>query len=205
MPPSAWESRTLYQDAAILQVHSFPKVLQELADNESRRDELEALFAEVNALDDEEFEEDEATVFPKERLKEFKDQLKLHNAEIRDANKDIRALKVRIKANEVTEVLKAELKQKEKHLREQEDFKAEIDVKLSSHTNLTNELKECKATIAEIKAKKESLVAKAKEKITPEEAKELILARWQGVLYDTVMDYINRYERELIARLEHAL
>ena len=197
---SGWNAE-LIPDAAILQ-SQFPEVLQELADNESRRDELEALFAEVNALEDEEFDEDEATVFPKERLKEFKEQLKQHNAEIRDAKKEIRALKVRIKANENTETLEAELKQKEKQQTEQEDSKAEIDAKLASHTYLTNELRQCKATIAEIKARKESLVAKAKEKITAEAAKELILARWQGILYDTVMDYVNRYERELIAQLE---
>lgn len=197
---SGWNAE-LIPDAAILQ-SQFPEVLQELADNESRRDELEALFAEVNALDDEEFDEDEATVFPKERLKEFKDQLKQHNAEIRDAKKEIKALKIRIRTNETSEILKTELKQQEKYLKEEEDFKVVIDAKLASHTNLTIELKECKATIAEIKAKKESLLAKSKEKITPEEAKELILARWQGILYETVMDYVNRYERTLIAHLE---
>lgn len=198
---SGWNAE-LIPDAAILQ-SQFPEVLQELADNESRRDELEALFAEVNALDEDEFDEDEATVFPKERLKEFKDQLKLHNAEIRDAKKEIRALKIRIKADPAfAKTLTAELLAKEKHQGEHEAFKGAIDSKLASHTQQTNELKDCKATIAEIKAKKESLVAKAKEKITPDEAKELILARWQGILYDTVMDYVNRYERELITQLE---
>ncbi len=202
---SGWNAE-LIPDADILE-SQFPKVLQELADNESRRDELEALFAEVNARDDDEAEEDneddnETTIFSKERLKEFKDQLKQHNAEIKEAKKQIRALNIRIKTNEANEDLKAELKQQENILKEQETFKAEIENKLASHTNLTNELKDCKATIAEIKAKKESLVAKAKEKITPEEAKELILGRWQAILYETVMDYVNRYERELIAELE---
>lgn len=201
---SGWNAE-LIPDAAILQ-SQFPEVLQELADNESRRDELEALFAEAQNEDEDEDEtedeDDETTIFSKERLKEFKEQLKLHNAEIKEAKKQIRALNIRIKANENTEVLKAHLKQQETHLKEQETFKAEIDKKIASHTNLTNELKDCKATIAEIKARKESLVAKAKENITPEEAQELILARWQVVLYETVMDYVNRYERELIAQLE---
>ena len=39
--------------------------------------------------------------------------------------------------------------------------------------SLTNELKTCKATVAEIKLKKDALVEKAREKITPEEAKAL--------------------------------
>jgi type I restriction enzyme M protein len=46
------------------------------------------------------------------------------------------------------------------------------------------------------------LVAKAREKITPEEAKVLILARFKETLHNTVMDYVNRYERELITELE---
>tara|TARA_R110001632_G_scaffold150870_3_gene268382 strand:- start:1893 stop:4469 length:2577 start_codon:yes stop_codon:yes gene_type:complete len=201
---SGWNAE-LIPDAAILQ-SQFPEVLQELADNESRRDELEALFAEAQNEDEDETEvedENETSIFSKERLKEFKDQLKQHNAEIKEAKKEIRALKIRIKADPAfAKTLTAELKVKEKHQGEHETFKTAIDAKLASHTKHTIELKECKATIAEIKAKKESLVAKAKEKITPEEAKELILARWQGILYDTVMDYVNRYERELITQLE---
>jgi type I restriction enzyme M protein len=197
---SGWNAE-LIPDGAILQ-SQFPEVLQELADNESRRDELEALFVEVNALEDEDFDEDEATVFPAARLKEFKEQLKQHNAEIREAKKEIRALKARIKANDKSESLEKELVIKELELKTYEVDKLIIDKKLASHTALTNELKKCKATIAEIKTIKEGLVAKAKENITPEAAKGLILARWQSILYDTVMDYVNRYERELIAQLE---
>ncbi len=198
---SGWNAE-LIPDQDILQ-SQFPEVLQELADNEARRDELEALFAEVNAAEADDFDEDEATVFPKDRLKEFKDQLKQHNAEIRDVKKEIRALKVRIKANDASETLKTELKKKEKHQLEQEEFKEVIDAKLSGHTALANELKECKATITEIKAKKETLVEKAKEKISPQEAQELILSRWQSVLYITVMEYVQRYERTLITELKN--
>jgi type I restriction enzyme M protein len=197
---SGWNAE-LIPDAAILQ-SQFPEVLQELADNESRRDELEALFAEVNALDEDGFDEDEATVFPTARLKEFKDQLKQHNAEIRDTKKEIRALKIRIKANEQKEQLEKKLVKTELLMKTFEVNKLQIDTKLAQHNQLVKELKDCKATITEIKAKKESLVAKAKEKISPDEAKELILARWQSILYDTVMDYVNRYECELIAQLE---
>jgi type I restriction enzyme M protein len=46
------------------------------------------------------------------------------------------------------------------------------------------------------------LVAKAREKITPEEAKVLILVRFKETLHNTVMDYVNRYERTLISELE---
>ena len=46
------------------------------------------------------------------------------------------------------------------------------------------------------------MVAKAREKITPEEAKVLILVRFKETLHNTVMDYVNGYERALITELE---
>ena len=200
----------------------FPEVLEELANNEARRDELEALFNEVNELEEGEFDEDNYEVFPKEVLKELKDNIKTHNADIRELKKDIKALKIRIKANSnvtssdsrgMSELyredsavqrsqLEQELQQKQNAQTQAETKKATIEQQLAKHTELTNELKTCKATITEIKAKKEDLVAKAREKITPDEAKGLILTRFKEVLHNTVMDYVNRYERALITELE---
>tara|TARA_B110000046_G_C13017209_1_gene409343 strand:+ start:156 stop:2720 length:2565 start_codon:yes stop_codon:yes gene_type:complete len=181
----------------------FPEVLEELANNEARRDELEALFNEVNELEEGEFEEENYEVFPKDVLKELKAEIKTCNGEISACKKEIKALKIRIKANEETTVLSAELTQKEKEQTIVETKKKAIETKLASHTELTNELKTCKATVAEIKLKKDALVEKAREKITPEEAKALILERWKNTLHTTVMDYVNRYERELITELEN--
>ena len=181
----------------------FPEVLEELANNEGRRDELEALFNEVNELEESEFEEENYEVFPKDVLKELKAEIKTCNVEIRVCKKEIKALKIRIKANEETTALSAELTQKEKKQTTVETKKKAIETKLARHTQLTNELKTCKATVAEIKLKKDALVEKAREKITPEEAKALILERWQDTLNTTVMDYVNRYERQLITELEN--
>ena len=160
----------------------FPEVLEELANNEGRRDELEALFNEVNELEEGEFEEENYEVFPKDVLKELKAEIKTCNVEIRVCKKEIKALKIRIKANEETTALSAELTQKEKKQTTVETKKKAIETKLARHTQLTNELKTCKATVAEIKLKKDALVEKAREKITPEEAKALILERWQDTL-----------------------
>jgi type I restriction enzyme M protein len=181
----------------------FPEVLEELANNEARRDELEALFNEVNELEEGEFEEENYEVFPKDVLKELKAEIKACNGEISACKKGIKALKIRIKANEETTALTAELTQKEKEQTTVETKKKAIETKLARHTELTNELKTCKATVAEIKLKKDALVEKAREKITPEEAKSLILERWKDTLHTTVMDYVNRYERELITELEN--
>ncbi len=220
---SGWNAELIPADD-ILQ-SQFPEVLEELATNEARRDELEALFNEVNELEEGEFDEDNYEVFPKEVLKELKDNIKVYNADIRELKKEIKALKIRIKANanvtlsihekhnelcfEGTEAKLTEgspltetLSQKQKSQTQAETKKATIEQQLAKHTELTNELKTCKATIAEIKAKKEDLVARAREKITPEEAKVLILVRFKETLHNTVMDYVNRYEHALIAELE---
>ncbi|WP_205853604.1 N-6 DNA methylase [Polaribacter filamentus] len=197
---SGWNAELIPADD-ILQ-SQFPEVLEELATNEARRDELEALFNEVNELEEGEFDVDNYEVFPKEVLKELKDNIKDYNAAIRDLKKEVKALKIRIKTNEEVEELTKELTQKEIAQQQAETKKAIIEKQLAKHTELTNELKTCKATIAEIKAKKEDLVAKAREKITPEEAKVLILTRFKDVLHNTVMDYVNRYERALITELE---
>jgi len=181
----------------------FPEVLEELANNEARRDELEALFNEVNELEEGEFEEENYEVFPKDVLKELKVEIKVCNGDIRELKKEIKALKIRIKANEETSALSQKLTQKEKEQSRVETKKKGIETKLARHTELANELKTCKATVAEIKLKKDALVEKAREKITPEEAKALILKRWKDTLHTTVMDYVNRYERELIAELEN--
>jgi type I restriction enzyme M protein len=164
---------------------------------------LEALFNEVNELEEGEFEEENYEVFPKDMLKELKAEIKACNGEISACKKEIKALKIRIKANEESTALTAELTQKEKEQTTVETKKKAIETKLARHTELTNELKTCKATVAEIKLKKDALVEKAREKITPEEAKSLILERWKETLHNTVMDYVNRYERELVTELEN--
>lgn len=223
---SGWNAE-LIPDDDILQ-SQFPEVLEELANNEARRDELDALFSEVNDLEEGEFEEENYEVFPKDVLKEFKDQLKALTGESSQIKKEIKALKIRIKANSNLNIERAALspskrsrselsrsEQNEVKALEKELDKKELDIeglsntrsliekKLSRHTELTNELKTCKATIAEIKKKKDELVEMAREKITPQEAKELILIRWKQTLQTTVMDYVNRYERELIGELEN--
>ncbi|MDA3865554.1 MAG: type I restriction-modification system subunit M [Salinivirgaceae bacterium] len=197
---SGWNADLIPEDE-ILQ-SQFPEVLEEQANNEARRDELEAMFTEVNELEEGEFEEENYEVYPKDILKQFKENLKAINGNLKAANKEIKALGIRIKANDGSEELKKELKELEKNKKQLTLQKEAIDAKLARHTQLEQELKTCKATIKEIKDKKDDLVEKAREKITPDEAKELIHARWKSTLQATVMDYVSRYERLLITELE---
>ncbi len=84
-----------------------------------------------------------------------------------------------------------------------EESKQEIDAKLSRHTECEAKLREAKKIIKEIKDRKEDLVEKAREKITPDQARELILARWKGTLHTTIMAYVADYQREFFGRLEN--
>jgi type I restriction enzyme M protein len=197
---SGWNAELIPEDE-ILQ-SQFPDVLEELAKNEARRDELEAIFSEVNELEEEEYNEEDYEVFPKETLKEYKANQREIRAKIRIYGKDIKALNIRIKANDKDADLQVELAEKEGQVNLYEEQDAEIAKKLTHHNELEQELKSCKATIKEIKDKKDDLVEKARESISPEEAKTLIMARWKELLQATVMDYVNRYERNLISELE---
>ncbi|WP_405350445.1 type I restriction-modification system subunit M [Nonlabens sp. Asnod3-H03] len=204
---SGWNADLIPADD-ILQ-SQFPDVLEELANNEARRDELDTMFSEVNELEEDAFDEEEYEVFPKEVLKELKASIKEYNTSIRQHKKEIKDLGIRIKAHEKDgssdDVIIPLSRKRDEHqlqLKQTETQAAQLNQRLARHNELTAELKTCKATITEIKAKKEDLVEKAREKITPEEAKTLILARFKATLHDTVMDYVNRYERALIAELE---
>ncbi|MFD2696427.1 type I restriction-modification system subunit M [Mesonia sediminis] len=207
---SGWNAELIPADAILKS--QYPEVLAELANNEARRDELEALFNEVNELDEDEYEEENYEVFPKEVLKELKANVKQTNTNIRQCKKEIKALKIRIKAvtssesyreeDSGEEPLNSQLEKLQTQQTQAETQKAKIEQKLARHTELTNELKTCRATIKEIKNDQENLVAKARQEIKPEEAKVLILQRFKATLQTTVMDYVHRYERALLSELE---
>ena len=198
---SGWNAELIPADE-ILQ-SQFPEILEELATNEARRDELEAQFKEVNELDDDEYNEDDFEVFPKKTLQEYKVSLKAYNGEIKGINKDMKALAIRIKTNTETAELTKQLKALQSKKEQIEEQVTTIETKLANHTALEVELVACKKVIKEIKDKKDDLVEKAREKITPNEAKALIMVRWKNILHTTVMEYVNRYERALIQELEN--
>ncbi len=197
---SGWNADLIPEDE-ILQ-SQFPEVLEEQANNEARRDELEALFAEVNELEEGEYEEENYEVFPKSILKEHRAGIKATKSEVNKLKKEIRALKIRIKADPDYQPIPNELSDKEEYQKDVLNRLSKEEAKLARHTELEQEVKSCKATIKEIKDKKDDLVEKAREKITPAEAKELILKRWKQTLQTTVMDYVSRYERALLTELE---
>lgn len=216
---SGWNAQLIPADD-ILQ-SQFPEVLIELAENQARRDELEALFAEVEDADDEADSDDDSDagddgqqVYPKAIIKEFKDIIKAHNAKINAVKKEIKATNARVKAltkelksdkaeiNKLINDLQTQLGSQEKQLSRVEEQKATIENRIAGHTALIDELKLHKATIKEIEEQRDNKVTEARKSISDDEARVLILARWKVTLHNTVMDYVHRYERALTNELE---
>lgn len=209
---SGWNAE-LIPDDEILQ-SQFPDVLEELRTNQSRKEELEALFAEVNELEEGVWNEEEYEVWPKTELKDHKGALKALKGERREAAKEHKNLLKRIKANEKALKNQPELAAEIETLKtEAEKFESEInrldavieaDEQLfAKHSGLESELKECKKVIKQIKDRKQQLVDEARLKITPEEAKELILSRWNRTLHQTINGYLQIHSRGLLQNIEN--
>ena len=75
--------------------------------------------------------------------------------------------------------------------------------RIAKHAALEEELKQCKKKIKEIKDRKQDLVDLARLSITPEEAKELILKRWQATLHQTITGYLQTHSRQLLLAVEN--
>ena len=208
---SGWNAELILDDE-ILQ-SQFPDVLKELNENQSRKEALEALFAEVNELEEGVWSEEEYEVWPKTELKDHKDALKVLKGERREAGKEHKNLLKRIKANEKALAKQPELATEIATLKtEAEKFESEInrldavieadEQRFAKHSELESELKECKKVIKQIKDRKQLLVDEARLKITPEEAKELILSRWNRTLHQTINGYLQAHSRRLLQNIE---
>lgn len=79
----------------------------------------------------------------------------------------------------------------------------EIDKQLEQHSALEGELKKLKANIREAEKQKDELVAAARAKITEEEARGLILERFQRLLAEQFDSYLRQYQRAFIAAVQN--
>jgi len=208
---SGWNAE-LIPDDEILQ-SQFPEVLKELHDNQNRKEELDALFTEVNELEESVWTEEEYDVWPKTELKDHKDAIKAEKGELRETNKEYKNLLKRIKANQRALKKQPELADEIETLQTQADKVkivvdrltksiADDEQRFAKHTELESELKECKKVIKQIKDRKQQLVDEARLKITPEEAKELILDRWNRTLHQTINGYLQAHSRHLLQNIE---
>ena len=199
---SGWNAE-LIPDDEILQ-SQFPEVLKELKDNEARRDELQAKFDEVNELEDDVWNEEDYEVWRSKELKEHKDGIKALKGERKEADKEYKNLQKRIKAKAVdSEQLTIDSKKLKTEIDRLDEQIEAAEQRFAKHTELEEELKTCKKKIKEIKDRKQALVDKARLLITPEEAKDLILKRWLRILQQTVNDYLQAHQRQLLQAVEN--
>lgn len=209
---SGWNAE-LIPDDEILE-SQYPGVLKELRANEVRRDELQALFTEVNELEDDVWNEEDYDVWRSKELKEHKDAIKALKGEYKEAEKEYKNLQKRIKANEKELKKRPELaaeiaglkEEAEKLAVEIERLNAMIEAdeeRIAKHTVLEEELKQCKRKIKEIKDRKQDLVDLARLRITDEEAQQLILGRWQRTLHQTINGYLQTHSRQLLSAVEN--
>ena len=66
-----------------------------------------------------------------------------------------------------------------------------------------SELKKLKANIREVEKQKDEMIAAARAKITEDEAKRLILERFQRLLTEQFDGYLRQYQRAFIAAVEN--
>jgi type I restriction enzyme M protein len=195
---SGWNAE-LIPDEEILQ-SQFPQVLADIKKDQARINELEALFAAANEVSDDEDsaddndDEKENGVLPKAQVKTFKATQKENNGQLRDFKKELKFAK---KEDE------ARVKELEVQIEGLNEANNTIDQKLAQHTALEKELKELKAGIKEAEKKKDELVQKAREKITPIEARELIEKRFKQLMQASFDQYLRQLVTHLVKAVEN--
>ncbi len=192
---SGWNAE-LIPDEEILE-SQFPEVLASLKKDATRITELEALFSAANETpeddNEDEQEESESAVLPKPQVKALKDAKKENNGQLRDLKKELKFAK----KEDPTRALQLEV-----GIEKLTTANSVIDAKLEQHTALEKELKELKAGIKEAEKKKENLVDAAREKITPEEAKELIESRFKQHMVASYAHYLRQLVTQIVKAVE---
>ncbi|NOT84992.1 MAG: N-6 DNA methylase [Methylococcaceae bacterium] len=174
---SGWGAE-LIPDEDIL--HSqFPQILEQQAQAQARLAELQALFA---AADEEDFEDtDDTGVMNSAQVKDLKARLKDANGMVKLCKKD------------------PNLGDTESHAQ----LASQITAQLQRHKTLEDEAKQLKASIKAIETQREALVQSARGKISPDQARIIILQRLQDLLLETYQTYLKAYQRSCIAALEN--
>ena len=68
---------------------------------------------------------------------------------------------------------------------------------------MESELKKLKANIREVEKQKDTLIASARAKISEDDARGLILGRFQRLLTEQFDGYLRQYQRAFIAAVEN--
>jgi type I restriction enzyme M protein len=172
---SGWGAELIPDDDILKS--QFPDLLAEMEKRRLRLAELTALFA---AADEEDYEDsDDIGILPGNEVKNLKAELKENSGQAKLAKKENRdPSKFLAKA------------------------KAAED-KLTRHKGLEDEARQLKNDLRASENKKEELVAAARSKIKPEEARRVILDRLRRTLIQTYEAYLRADQRACLAALEN--
>lgn len=208
---SGWNAELIPEDEILNSQH--PAVVKELRDATARRDELEALFKEVAELEEGMWNEDDYPVWPKDALKELQAGLKDSKSSTKEYSNEAKLLTKRIKALEKLPQLNGHTAEYESLMAQREALIGDLEAlqeqtalnisRFATHKALEDELKDCRRIIREIRDRKDTLVASARNAISDDEARHLILARWQRLLHSTVNSYLKAHSRSLMSYAEN--
>ena len=204
---SAWNAE-LIPDDEILE-SQFPEVLKNLRDLEARKAELQAKFDAVAEFDeDDEWNPEENEAMPKVVIKQIKAEIKEAKSERNIINKRLKEVakskKAYVKSHEdIPAELLVEESEKTAAIAPFDEKIAALEAQIARHVALEDELKTCTHDIRVIERRRDDLVDQAREKISPDEARKLILSRWHRTLADTVSAYLELRLRDLIAAVEN--
>jgi type I restriction enzyme M protein len=168
----------LIPDEDILQ-SQFPEVLAELEQQHSRLAELQALFA---AAGEEDFEDtDDTGVLPA-------DEVKAHKATLKEARGMMKLAK------------------RDPGLGDWRNFQREaerIEAQLARHKTLEDEVKKLRSQIKDAEKNRDKLVDQARQRISRDEARQVIVERLGKVLFDSYRQYLRADQRACIAGIEN--
>ena len=174
---SGWGAE-LIPDEDILQ-SQFPQVLAELEQQHARLAELQALFA---AAGEEDLEDSEGTgVLPPDQVKELKAQLKEAKGLMKLAKRD------------------KSFGDWSSHQHEAQ----RLEALLARHKTLEDEAKVLKAQIKSTQKNRDELVEQARQKISPGEARQVIVLRLEAVLMESYRQYLRADQRACVAAIEN--
>ena len=200
---SGWGAE-LIPEEQILQ-SQFPEVLAQIEQDQTRIAELDGLFAAANETDDENADlenvDTENGVLPKALVKALKDERKLLAGEVKEIKKQVKERRKDAQRGDHAALSEASDDEGEGLAKWQRI--EEIDQQLERHSALDGELKQLKANIREVEKQKDEMIAAARAKISEDEAKRLILERFQRLLTEQFDGYLRQYQRGFIAAVEN--
>jgi type I restriction enzyme M protein len=176
---SGWGA-ALIPDEEILR-SQFGDLLDKNEQNQARMAELQALFEEAES-EDYDPDESESGILSKEALK----QLKIETKRRRPALHGDLSLFTGINHHEGPEP----------------DYPDAVQ-RVARHEGLVKELKDLKFEAKAMEKRTQELVDSARLSITPAQAEQLILARWERTLYGTIDGYLKQYRQSFVAAVEN--